>query len=267
MDFEKNDVAAGAFVLGALLVFLLAFYAVNRGRLASRTYHLSLRLPEISGIEKGVEVVTKGYKAGSVDRVTIVYEPEFGFIVDLALRNEIRLREGTFAIARRKGFAGARFIELISPEGAKGPFLEEGAVLKTLPEPDLMAKAGEVMGEAQETLSRFKKGNLAEEAASALRAAQASFVELKTLLANTNSMVQENRAALKDSLEQTRLITARTQTILARQGEAVERVSKNLDQASAHLPAILSNVEDFTVEVKRRPWKLLRKSEPEDGKR
>jgi len=193
----------------------------------------------------------------------VVTEPEFKFVVRLDLKSEIRLRQGTCAIARSKGFAGTRYIELTPPADQAAPFLTEGAFLKTVRETDIVVKANEVMGEARDAFQRFEKEKLTEEISATVKNARASFSELNRVLANMNALIQENRDALKASLEQTKGITTKTNDILARQGDAIERISKNIDQASVHLPAILVNIEELTAEVKRHPWRLLRKGEPD----
>jgi len=262
MDFEKNDVVVGAFVLGSILAFALALVAINWGRVSSETYHLGMRLPEISGIDKGVEVIYKGYKAGSVDRVNVVYEPELGFDIRLAIKKEIRLHQGAVAVARARGFAGGKYVEITEPQNASGPLLQDGTVIQSVREADIMAQANEVMDQAHDALLRFHKEKITEGLADTVKNAKASLAELNRVLINTNALIQENRASIKGSLDQTNGITTKTNAILEHQSAAVERILKNLDQATGHLPAIAGNVEELTADLKKHPWRLIRKGEP-----
>ncbi|MBI4348570.1 MAG: MCE family protein [Elusimicrobia bacterium] len=259
MDFEKHDVAVGAFVVGALLVFFTAFVAVNRARFTAETYRVEIRLPEISGIDKGVDVMYKGYKAGVVDKVTVVYVPEFRFVVGLAIKNELQLRRGTVVHVRNKGLAGGRVLELVAPDRPDAGMVGEGEVLPTTRDTDLMAKANEVLGEAQKVVKRFQEKGTAEEAIAVVKVARQVVTHLDETLISARALVEENRATLKASLEQTRALTEKGNAILEKRGDALDRSLKNLDESLLHLPAILINLEELSADLKKRPWRVLRK--------
>ncbi|MBI5201653.1 MAG: MCE family protein [Elusimicrobia bacterium] len=261
MDFDKTDTLVGAFVVGAVLVFVSAFVAVNRARFVAETYHLEIRLPEISGIDKGVEVVYKGYKAGVVDRVTVVYVPEFRFVVRLAIKSEIQLRRGTICAVRNRGFAGGKSLELVAPDRPEAGMLAEGEILPTTRDTDLMAKANEVLGEAQKVVRRFQEHGTAEEAIAVVKAARQVVNHLDDTLVSVRALVEEDRTALKATLEQTKSLTERSNGILDRRGPNLERSLQNLDQSLVHLPAILVNLEELTADLKKHPWRLVRKGD------
>ena len=259
MEFDKKDVTAGAFVVAAIIVFIGAMVAVERERYMAETYHLRIHLSEIAGIDRGVDVMYKGYKAGEVDRVKVVYEPEFRFVVRLAVKSEIRLRQGTVVAVRNKGLGGGKVLDLVPPEGTGGPILEEGAILPTTRETDLMAKANEVLGEAQKMVKSFQQKGTAEEAAAVVRAARIALEHLDQTLVSTHAMVEEDRVALRATLDQTRELTTRSNDLLEKKSAAMERSLKNLDDSMTHLPAILKNLEELTADLKKHPWHLIRK--------
>ncbi len=259
MEFEKKDALIGAFVLAALAVFVFSLAAVNRERVTAQTYPIEIRLPNISGIDKGVEVMYQGYKAGAVDRITITYEPEFRFNVRLAIKNEIRLREGTTVLVRNKGFGGAKFLELSTPEGAGGALLKEGAVLATVRETDVMAKANEVLGEVQKVVVDFRKKGTADDLIHTVKNARAALGSLDKALVAMNGLMDENRAALRAAVKDAQGITARANEILAKKDEALQQTLDDLRRTTSHLPAIMVNVEELTADLKRHPWRLVRK--------
>lgn len=263
MDFEKNDAAIGAFVLAALAVFLLTVLAVNRERLTSRTYHLQIQLPNIAGIDKGVEVIYQGYKAGAVDRVTIAYEPEFRFIVRLAIKEEIQLKMGTNVIVRSKGFGGARYLELSPPSAAENrPIVPDGAMLPTLREADLMSKAHDVMGELQKVVRNFQREGTGDEIVRIVKRSDSALAGLERALSNINALMEENRAALKAALQQTQGLTTRANDLMSRKDQALQQTVDHLRESVSHLPAIMMNLEELTAELKRHPWRMVRKGEP-----
>ncbi len=245
MDYEKADAVLGAFVLAALAAVVLVLAAVNRKRLGGDARHVEIHLPNIAGIDKGVEVLYKGYRAGAVDRVTIAYEPEFTFVVDLAIKSEIRLKSGTSVSVRGKGFGGGKYLELLPPsEGeATRETLAEGAVLPTVPDVDVMARANAVMGEVQKIVQEFEKAGTVADVQHTVRHAKSAVQNLDHALANLNALLEEDRAALKVSLEQS------------------AKASAQAAEAMRHVPAIMINVEELTAELKRHPWRLVRKSD------
>jgi ABC-type transporter Mla subunit MlaD len=252
MDFEKNDAAVGAFLVLAAAAFAAALLFVNGGRLFSKSYPLSIELPEIAGIDKGAEVLYRGYKAGEVTRVAVTYAPQFRFVVHFVVKSDIRLPPGTRVLVRGKGFTGGRFLDLDAPAGADARSLPPGTVLPVELEPDLMAKANDVLGEARTVVRRFSEKGTAEDAAMAVREARGAMTELRKTLANANALMEEDRAALHRLL-------SRSDELLARREPEIDRSLKNLDASLARLPAITANLEEMTADLKKRPWRLVRK--------
>lgn len=264
MDFEKNDAAIGAFVLAAIAIFIATLAGINRGRLTSQTYHLQIQLPNIAGIDKGVEVMYQGYKAGAVDQVTIAYEPEFRFIVRLAIKQDIRLKMGTTVIVRNKGFGGAKYLELSPPSRGEGrAIVPDGALLATLRETDLMSKAHEVMGELQRVVRNFQKEGTGDEIVRIVKHAELALASLDRALTNVSALMEENRAALKGTLQQAQGLTTRTNEALSKKDAALQQSVESLKESMSHLPAIMINLEELTAELKRHPWRMVRKGGPE----
>lgn len=259
MEFEKKDALIGAFVLAALAVFVFSLAAVNRERVTAQTYPIEIRLPNISGIDKGVEVMYQGYKAGAVERITITYEPEFRFNVRLAIKNEIRLRQGTTVLVRNKGFGGTKFLELATPAEAGGALLKEGSVLAAVRETDVMVKANEVLGEVQKVVANFQKRGTAEDLVQVVKNARTALGSLDRALNGMNALMDENRAALKAAVQDAQGITARANDLLAKKDAALQQTLDDLRQTTSHLPSIMVNVEELTADLKRRPWRLVRK--------
>lgn len=254
MDFEKNDALVGGFIVAALAAFAAALLAVNTERFMTKSYPLSIELERISGIDRGAEVLYRGYKAGEVTQVSVVYSPQFRFVVKFTVKRDIRLPPGTKVLVRAKGFTGGRFLDLDAPEQAGDVFLTAGTVLPVELEPDLMAKANDVLGEARGIVRRLSERGTAEDAAMAVREARYAMAELRKTLVTTNAMMEENRAALKS-------LMGNGDKLLANRGPELDRSLKNMDESLAKLPVIMGNLEALTADLKKRPWRLVRKGD------
>lgn len=273
MDLDKDDAKVGAFVAAAIAVFVAAGLLINRERLRAGSYPLSIELSEIAGIDKGAEVLYRGYRAGQVERVDVTYEPRFAFVVRFSVKRDIRLPGGTKAYVRGRGFTGAKYLDLIAPQGAGRPPLEPGSTLPVEFEPDLMAKANDVLGEARLVVRRFQERGTAEDAIALVSDTRAAVLELRKtlagadrLLANANSMLEENRSGLKGTLESAKGAAGKADELMARRGAALDRTLKNVDEALLHVPSLLASLEELAADLKKHPWKLIRKGSGEPPK-
>ncbi len=266
MDFDNNDVAAGALVVGVALLFLAMLLFVNRERLTSNTTPVNIHLTDIAGIEPGVDVIYKGYKAGSADRVSIAYEPTFHFVVRLAVKSEIRLRQGTKVMVRNKGFGGAKLLELMPPaDETTAPSVAKDALLPVVSDADLMKQANAVLGRVEEVVKSIQGADPGTQIKATLTQLQGTITGTNRLVGNLNLLLEENRGDIKSTLGQTRRFTEDSSALLTKRRTEIERSLANLDAAMAHLPAILQNVEELTADLKKNPWRLIRKGEPKDA--
>lgn len=116
MNFEKQDVRLGLFVLAALGLFLGLLAFKNARAVVEKTYPLVVRLDSMEGLAPGAEVTLKGYRVGSVQRVVMQREGvDYHFLATLSIRQDIRLWRGTRAQVAAKGLGGS-FLDLQLPE-------------------------------------------------------------------------------------------------------------------------------------------------------
>ncbi|MBI3551648.1 MAG: MCE family protein [Elusimicrobia bacterium] len=245
MDIQKSDAAVGALVIGACAVFAVAAFAINRARFSAATYPLYINLPQMAGIDKGDEVFYQGYKAGTVDQIRITYQPRLRFNVRMAMKNEIRLRHGANVVVRGRGFGGARYLEIAAPESEDTREIFESDTLPAVLDADLMYKANEVMGDAHSVLHVLQKEGTAAELSQAAKRLNRVLANLDRTLTNVNGILEEDRASLKVTLEHTSGVAAK---------------------ADERLPAILADLQALVADLKKHPWRLVRKGEPTPDK-
>lgn len=119
MNFDKQDVRLGAFVLAALGLFLGLLVFKNARAVVEKTYPLTVRLDSMEGLAPGSDVELKGYRVGAVDRVDMRQEGvDYHFLATLSIRHDIRLWRGTRALVASKGL-GSTFLDLQLPDPAE----------------------------------------------------------------------------------------------------------------------------------------------------
>lgn len=262
MELEAKDAWTGAFLILTVAVVLGILAVMNKGRLSSSSYRIEIRLNDIAGIEKGGEVIYHGYRAGVVESVAVAYEPDVRFDVRLAIKRELRLRAGTKVMVRSKGLGGTRYLELTTPAAdAAAGFIQEGAVLDAVFEPDIFSSAQGTLGDVQKMVGNVQKGGTAENLQAAAKHMRDAMAKLDMTLAGVNALVGENRATLKATLEETHALTAQTRKLLAKQDEALTKSLENIKEGTSHLPAIMANAEAMTADLKKHPWRLIRKGD------
>jgi ABC-type transporter Mla subunit MlaD len=119
MNFDKQDVRLGAFVLVALGLFLGLLVFKNARAVVEKTYPLVVRLDSMEGLAPGSDVALRGYRVGAVDRVDMRQEGvDYHFLATLSIRQDIRLWRGTRALVASKGL-GSTFLDLQLPSPAE----------------------------------------------------------------------------------------------------------------------------------------------------
>lgn len=132
-------------VLAVICVFLL-FYGFNflKGvNIFSPTNSYHGVYTNLHGLEEQASVFIMGHKVGQVDRLHYDFTKDSAFTVDISIRKDIVLPEGTSLALRADGLLGGMALELLFPEDAteklqQQALIAHGATLPTVYLPGLM---------------------------------------------------------------------------------------------------------------------------------
>ena len=132
-------------VLAIICVFLL-FYGFNflKGvNIFSPTNSYHGVYTNLHGLEEQASVFIMGHKVGQVDRLRYDFTKDSAFTVDISIRKDIVLPEGTSLALRADGLLGGMALELLFPEHAtdnlqQQALIKHGATLPTVYRPGLM---------------------------------------------------------------------------------------------------------------------------------
>lgn len=132
-------------VLAIICVFLL-FYGLNflKGvNIFSPTNSYHGVYTNLHGLEEQASVFILGHKVGQVDRLHYDFTKDSAFTVDISIRKDIVLPEGTSLALRADGLLGGMALELLFPEDAteklqQQALIKHGATLPTVYLPGLM---------------------------------------------------------------------------------------------------------------------------------
>ena len=126
-------------VLAVICVFLL-FYGFNflKGvNIFSPTNSYHGVYTNLHGLEEQASVFILGHKVGQVDRLRYDFTKDSAFTVDISIRKDIVLPEGTSLALRADGLLGGMALELLFPEDAteklqQQALIAHGATLPTV---------------------------------------------------------------------------------------------------------------------------------------
>jgi phospholipid/cholesterol/gamma-HCH transport system substrate-binding protein len=132
-------------VLAIICVFLL-LYGLNflKGvNIFSPTNSYHGVYTNLHGLEEQASVFIMGHKVGQVDRLHYDFTKDSAFTVDISIRKDIVLPEGTSLALRADGLLGGMALELVFPEDAteklqQQALIKHGATLPTVYLPGLM---------------------------------------------------------------------------------------------------------------------------------
>lgn len=149
---NRRDFWAGLFVLAAGALLLGAYLFSSLRHFTRNTTKYIVEAREISGISEGTEAVMGGYSLGRVRKVTIITGPPLRFELEVALRREVPIPNGTTVLLASKSLGGSRVLEFVPPE-KPGAELPEGSHLTAVPEADLQ----QIYNMAMQGLTNFTK--------------------------------------------------------------------------------------------------------------
>jgi len=176
------------FVIGLLLVLAGIEATVGTGLLHAR-YRLYVKYPNVEGLRKGDAVQVAGVKLGSVGEIDLQTD---GVRAALDLGKEAVVRRDSVARLDAQLLSGNRFIT-ISLGSPTAPILKDGDTIE---------------GEVPPSMTRVIS-DMRDVARSVQNLADSLNENQERLLTNVNSMLEENRASLQQTLENVESVTAK----------------------------------------------------------
>jgi phospholipid/cholesterol/gamma-HCH transport system substrate-binding protein len=200
----SNEAKTGFVIVMAILV--TATFYIKTTNFNAAPYKVKTSFTYADGVKQDSIVKLSGIEVGRVTSIKFQYDPETKVEMELTLDQKAKLHEDTIAFIATSGMIGDAYIGL-TPGSAAKPLVKEGGAIKS--------------EDPIEMRLFWKK---ADAIASSL---DATLLEIKSLAANVNGVVTDNKP--------------RIGTILM------------------NVEAMSVNFKDFSQDLKQHPWKLLMK--------
>jgi len=265
MEYRSNEIRAGVFLLLSFAVMVVLVFAVSDIQsLFQKKKEVKVLFLYSEGIEKNTQVRLSGIRVGKVADVRI--SPQFPDKVEiiLSILNDTVVKKDSQAAIKTLGLVGAKYIELTG--GTPGaPALEPGGTIigaESFKLEDLTKAALDVVGKLQNIATNLDHmlGDpaLARSLRTTVKNLQDTSENVKTMTANKDEVAQTLKnlpvllKKIDESADNLKALTEKSDKLLGDN-------KKNIDEMIANFRDISKNMKDMTEEVKKSPWKLLRK--------
>ncbi len=239
-------------ILATICIFLL-FFGFNflKGvNIFSPTNSFHGTFAHLHGLEEQAAVYIRGHKVGQVDAIHYDYTRDSAFIVDISIKKDISLPQGTTMALYADGILGGKAIELILPLSQNGVDAEgntvsseelrepvaKGAFLPTTYIPGLMESLqGELMAHVDEAIRDVDRTvNNVDSLVTGLRG-QVEGNHLKNTLANVDRVSGD--------------LTSVSGDFKAMMNNQLPRIVNNADTAIANLNTIVADVKEADLKA------------------
>jgi len=298
MNFERQDIGLGLFVLGAAAAVIAGLITVA-GILKGETIDIHVLVDSVANVRVGTIVYVRGYRVGEITDIDPVYEPTLHsdvtlahFDVTLAIDAEFPLYDGTRAIISSSGFIGDVVLNLQLPE-TLGRRLVSGDRIGQATSMDISSVVGradtlaraveEVAARLVELLSPEVAGAILAELRNTLVTTRENltlienrFVAISDSLARgmqvaTNSLklvsdvLQESRPRISSMLDSTQTLVSELRSLTSSAGSLLESQGPAIGRNLAELEAVLAQLRILLADMNRHSlWQMMFKTRPPD---
>ncbi len=211
----SKEFAIGLFVVIVIVGGYFGFNFLKNRNVFSGDYFLNTTFTQADGLENGAGVIIKGYKVGSVEKITLdMATQELNVILNIG--GDYELPKNSTAKIVSSSLLGGKVVEITI--GTVGePILEDGDTITASQERGLMDSVGEEYAEIKESLDVIvEKVNI-------------------TLDGVNRALCQENTAALQSTLANIESATKDLKKITNSQSANIQKTLKNLSTLSESL--------------------------------
>ena len=265
MEYRRSEIRAGAFLLLSFSILVVMVFVVSDVQsLFKKKKEVKVLFAFSDGIEKNAPVRYSGIRIGKVEGVRIAPEHGDRVEVTLSVYQDTVIKQDTKVEIKTLGLVGGKYVEL-SNGTAKARPLGPNEVLmgeKSIKIEDLTKIALEVAGKIKNVATNLDR-TLGDPALT--RSIKTSVQNLQEISQNINVMTSskdEVAKALKDLpelLAKLEEIADNLKAITDKTDMIIGDNKKNIDAMLESFKDTAQNLKETTDDVKKHPWKLIRK--------
>lgn len=274
---QGREFSVGLFVTLGIVLFSIFVFSI--GKFTGPSRDVTVEFGYVDGLGPDAPVQYAGYRVGKVKSVKIVPGAQVKLLAHLSVPKDLPVTRTTEVIITSMGLMGEKVIEILPAPG--GAPLPEGEVLRGT-DPILLSR---IFGQMGSLFGEGSSGNIRQVAQNVLKLTE----DLSVFTATLRRVGAENGDDIDRILTNVAAGSDHLPGLLTRAEIAAQRIdnitysltamSENLKGMAAenrpeiqemvkNLNATSANLKSLSDDVRRHPWKLIRKSsgEPEKPK-
>lgn len=296
MEYRSQEVKVGLLVLVAMVLFFVFVFSITKAGLKRDFNTYTVRFIQTNGVQPGTQVRIGGVLVGSVEKV--YFPPDDNTRIELLLKVDANapVRQNSLAFITTIGIMGEYYIEITTgsqdmpllPSGSRIPS-KDIATLSQLGEPlqkvsaqleTLLANINAILTpQTQENITGIitnVNDILAEnekKAGDLLENFSTLTLELQDLGRRLDTMMTQNANSFSEVLSRLNSSMARAESLMHDLSTTTEYINAivltneaTFHEAMENLEDASRNFEEFSRQIKYKPWSLLRKSNPPERK-
>jgi phospholipid/cholesterol/gamma-HCH transport system substrate-binding protein len=265
MEYRRNEIRAGVFLLISFTILAVMVFAVSDIQsLFKKKKEVKVLFLFSDGIEKNAPVRLSGIKIGKVAHVRAA--PEYGDKIELTLSifSDTVVTNDTKASIRTLGLVGGKYVELAGGS-SQAPLLGPGGMLtgeESMKLEDVTRSALDVVGKLKKIAINLDRVLGDPAVAKSLKNTIQNLQEVSAnvkVMTSSKEEVAQGLKNLPDILKKLDESAANLKTITEKGDKIVGENKQKIDAMLESFKDMAKNLKETSDEVKKQPWKLLRK--------
>ncbi len=256
---QKIRLGIFIFISGALLVFLILYFAANKLFEKSDIYYVSYHDVSVSGLEVGSPVNYLGIKIGTISNIFIDPQDINSIIVELSLQPGTPIKKDAYADIVSLGITGLKTIQIRGGSN-EADFLKRGEFLVagSSASQEITGQASIIAEKAEKVINNLQvftdpvNMNKFSDAAENINILAG---QLNTTMQMIDNMIKENRDGVREVILTANLVVNRLDTSAIYLGEAISSIN-NIVQSDT-VQQIVGYAHDLSQHLRETDIKLL----------
>src|SRR5690554_999405 len=248
----NNELKIGITVVIALLIAFIGFRVMKDIPLFRTSTAIHTTFDKVYGLSAGNSVNVKGFKIGSVKRMSLL--PSDSTAVELSIDKEFQIPEGSVAHLRSSGILGSKFIEIIKSDSFA--MVQDGGHIEGRFEEGMMetfadegAKLGEGISstvEGIEELTKNLNATLNDENKSNI---SGILQNLEHTTLSLSDLIDQRKEDLNSMISSAKSTLTNLDELSGENKEKLTSMINNLEATSSELESLSSELNKTTLSL------------------
>ncbi len=263
MHRSRLEILVGLFVILALVILAFMVFFISGVYVFKQGYHVNVVFNLVSNLEKGASVRLAGIPIGTVKHMGLEYDKAGRPVVttELFINQEAKIHAD--AQVRVEGIYGLMtpYLEIRPGNDPSAVLLKDGDTVRgvdPVPMEDFVSTGKGIVQNLQEMVTRLNDFTKDPKVSKSLRD---TIINLDSLTTNMDKILNDKQGDLQKAISDIEASMKHLKSILEKIDTGQGTAGKLLSDEGLY-----KEIQDFVADLKKHPWKLLRKTDDKEEK-